>query len=428
MAEPAIVELSVTVARERLWADVMALAELTDPALPYTRRSFTPRFLTGREFLHGRFAEAGLTVRIDTAGNLIGRREGSKPGKGTLMIGSHSDTVPGGGRFDGIAGVLAGLEIARTLRERSIELEYSLEIVDFLAEEPSVYGVSCVGSRGMSGCLEPGMLDLTGPGGERLAVALRRVGGDPDQLDAAHRSDLVAFFELHIEQGAVLEAGNTQIGIVTGIVGITRIEIEFTGEADHAGTTPFSLRRDALVPAARTIAMVRDIAARLAEESNAYFIATVGVVKVEPGAANVVPRQATLIVDTRTSDRSLRERFIADLAAGASEFAQEACVERSRFDVLSDSLPAQCDTALQELLRAGAERLGLSSRSLPSGAGHDAAFMTRLAPTAMVFIPCLKGKSHSPVEWTEPQQLADGTNTLLQAVLSLQQANMGEVT
>ncbi|MGA7804128.1 M20/M25/M40 family metallo-hydrolase [Bradyrhizobium sp.] len=164
---------------DRLWADVMTLADLTDPARPYTRRSFSPLFRQARGWLARRFAEVGLKARIDTAGNLIGRIEGSDPALGVIAIGSHSDTVPAGGRFDGIAGVVTGIEVMFALREAGIRLRHTVEIIDFLAEEPSEYGLSCIGSRGMSGALDDEMLDLTEPGGETLREALRRVGGDP---------------------------------------------------------------------------------------------------------------------------------------------------------------------------------------------------------------------------------------------------------
>jgi beta-ureidopropionase / N-carbamoyl-L-amino-acid hydrolase len=183
---------------DRLWADVMALAEITDPERPYTRRSFTVKFLEGRAWLSRKFAEAGLAAWIDSAGNLIGRLEGTNPALGVIAIGSHSDTVPSGGRFDGVAGVATGLEIVRALRDAGVRTEHSIEVIDFLAEEPSEYGLSCVGSRGMAGLLDSRMLGLTDPGGETLRDALRRVGGNPDRLDQARRDDIKAFLELHI--------------------------------------------------------------------------------------------------------------------------------------------------------------------------------------------------------------------------------------
>ncbi len=284
---------------DRLWADVMALAEITDPARPYTRRSFTPLFLEGRTWLARRFADAGLATRIDTAGNLIGRIEGTNPALGVIAIGSHSDTVPAGGRFDGIAGVATGLEIVRALRDAGIRPRHTIEIIDFLAEEPSEYGLSCVGSRGITGSLDDKMLDLREPGGEKLRDALRRVGGDPDQLDLAKRDDIRAFLELHIEQGIVLESQSLDVGVVTSIVGIRRIEIVFQGEADHAGTTPMSLRHDALVAAADTVTSVRRVAEQLAAEGPDYFVATVGILNVDPSASNIVPGRCRLIVGAR---------------------------------------------------------------------------------------------------------------------------------
>ena len=291
---------------DRLWADVMALAEITDPQRPYTRRSFTALFLEGRAWLAEKFAEAGLATRIDAAGNLIGRLEGTNPALGAIAIGSHSDTVPCGGRFDGIAGVATGLEIVRAFRNSGIRAEHSIEIIDFLAEEPSEYGLSCVGSRGMTGLLDARMLSLTGPGGETLCDALGRVGGDPGRLDLARRDDIKAFLELHIEQGIVLESRSLDIGIVTSIVGIRRIEIIFQGEADHAGTTPLGLRHDALVAAAATVGSVRRLAEGLAAEGPDYFVATVGILTVEPSASNIVPGRA------RTRRRCANHRSGAD--------------------------------------------------------------------------------------------------------------------
>src|SRR5258708_7090506 len=190
---------------DRLWADVMALAEITDPAQPYTRRSFTPLFLEGRAWLAQRFADAGLAARIDTSGHLIGRIEGRNSALGVIAIGSHSDTVPSGGRFDGIAGIATGLEIVRALRESGTWLDHTIEIIDFLAEEPSEYGLSCVGSRGMTGSLDETMLNLTQPGGEKLRDALRRGGGGPDPVHLPKGGGIRARFRPPHRQGVRLE-------------------------------------------------------------------------------------------------------------------------------------------------------------------------------------------------------------------------------
>jgi beta-ureidopropionase / N-carbamoyl-L-amino-acid hydrolase len=404
---------------DRLWSDIMALADITDPARPYTRRSFTALFLEGRHLIAQRFAEAGLTTRIDAAGNLIGRIEGRKPELGVIAVGSHSDTVPSGGRFDGIAGVATGLEIARALGDCGTQLDHTFEVIDFLAEEPSEYGLSCVGSRGVTGSLDGKMLDLAEPGGEKLRDALRRVGGDPDRLDQARRSDIRAFLELHIEQGVVLESQSLDIGVVTSIVGIRRLEIIFEGEADHAGTTPLHLRHDALVAAASTVASVRRIAEALDREGSGYFVATVGILAVEPSASNIVPGRCRLVIDARTTNPALTTHFVAAVDHESEAAATAARVRRSAFTTLSDGPPVACDPDLQTSLREAARNLGLAQTDLPSGAGHDAAFMSRICRSAMVFVPCRAGKSHAPEEWADRDAVAAGAAVILQAVKAL---------
>lgn len=401
--------------RTRLWDDIIALGAVTDPARPYTRRSFSPLFLQGRDWLRQRFEEAGLATRIDAAGNLIGRRAGADPTAGTIVIGSHSDSVPSGGRFDGMAGVIAGLAIARDLRDHRIVLNHSLEIIDFLAEEPSEYGISCVGSRGMTGMLSPANLALRNKQDETLESALVRMGGDPALLAA--RTDIAAAFELHIEQGPVLEARGIDIGIVTSIVGITRIEITFEGTAGHAGTTPMKLRRDPLIAAAALIGWIRATAEGLAARGQGHFVATTGIVEVLPNASNVIAKTARIVVDARSEDRTLMEEFCWALDTESAAAAVAANVDRLVFDRLSDSMPAACDGSLRRLIGDSAAALGFSSMEMASGAGHDMAFVSLVAPAAMVFIPCKGGRSHTPEEWASPEALAAGTEVMLDAVL-----------
>jgi beta-ureidopropionase / N-carbamoyl-L-amino-acid hydrolase len=407
---------------DRLWSDVMALAEITDPEHPYTRRSFTPLFLQGRAWLADRFKDAGLAVRIDQAGNLIGRREGKNPSLGVIAIGSHSDTVPSGGRFDGIAGLIAGLEVARALHDVGTNLSHPLEVVDFLAEEPSDFGLSCIGSRGMTGALQPAMLAMKGPGNETLGEALRRVGGDPDRLEAAQRHDVAAFLELHIEQGKVLESRAFDVGIVSSIAGIRRIEITFQGAADHAGTTPMTLRHDALVAAAHTVIAIRTIAEKLSAEGSDYFVATVGILDLAPGASNVVPGRCRLVIDIRTTNAALTERFVTMIERESAEHATAASVARAPLLTLSDGPPVACDPVLRTMLRSAADESGLGATDIASGAGHDTAFMTRICPSAMVFVPCRDGKSHTPEEWADREAVAAGATVMLQTVKALDQS------
>jgi beta-ureidopropionase / N-carbamoyl-L-amino-acid hydrolase len=400
----------------RLWADVMALAKITEPDRPYTRRSFSQLFLEGRKWLADRYRAAGLSVRIDAAGNLIGRLAGIRTEAPSIMVGSHSDSVPNGGRFDGIAGVLVGLEIARALTESGTQLVHALEVVDFLAEEPSEFGLSCIGSRAMAGALDSAHLDLAGPGQETLAAAIERVGGVPGKLAEARRDDVHAFLELHIEQGPVLEATGIDVGIVSAIVGITRIEICLEGEAAHAGTAPMEGRRDAGAAAAEVVLAVRDLARELSALGEGYFVATSGVLEIRPNAANVVPGNARLVIDARSEKAALMQRFLADLHRRTSEIALSNATALARFAILSHNDPAACDSALQHVLEASAAAMNCSAKSMASGAGHDAAFVSRIAPAAMLFVPCLGGRSHCPEEWTDQAELAAGAAVMLDAV------------
>lgn len=413
----AIVDLPLNA--ERLWADVMALAELTEPERPYTRRSFSPLYLKGRAWLAKRFTEAGLQTHVDAAGNLIGRMDGKDLSRGVIAVGSHSDTVPSGGRFDGIAGLIAGLEIVRALHEAHLRLDHTLEIIDFLAEEPSDFGLSCIGSRGVSGALEASMLDMKEPEGETLGEALRRVGGNPDLIPTARRADIKAFLELHIEQGIVLETKSRDVGIVTSIAGVRRIEIVFEGAADHAGTTPMALRHDALVAAANTVTSIRRIAERLSAQAADYFVATVGIHTIEPGASNVVPAKCRMVIDVRTTNPALTNEFAELIERDSAVHAAEARVSRAPFVTLSDGPPVACDPRLRAALRRSADELDLRQTDIASGAGHDAAFMSRICPSGMLFVPCRKGKSHSPEEWADREAIAAGAAVVLQTIKSL---------
>lgn len=408
---------------DRLWNDLMALAAITDPDKPYTRRSFSPLFLKGRNWLKARFEDAGLTVRLDAAANLIGRLEGAGADVPTIMLGSHSDTVPSGGRFDGPAGVLAALEVVRAMNATGYRPRHAIEIVDFLAEEPSEYGVSCVGSRGMAGVLDEKMLAYTNAAAEKLSDAIDRVGGDVAHLDRARRSDVIGYLELHIEQGVVLQNSKIDLGLVTAIVGITRVEIIFEGAADHAGTTLMEYRKDASLAAAQLLLFVNEKANALAARKQGHFVATAGIFEVQPNASNVVPGRARMVFDIRAENHAMIGEFLGALDAESQAIAERYHVKRARYDVLSSTKPTICDKHLLDLLKRGAQALGFSTMPLASGAGHDAAFVARIAPSAMVFIPCRDGKSHAPEEWTEKHQLAAGTAALYEAVRLLDGQN-----
>lgn len=398
----------------RIAEDIASLAEITEPDRPYTRRAFSPMFLRGREWLVRRFKEAGLETRVDASGNLIGRRPGSS-GKGTIMLGSHSDTVPDGGRFDGVAGVSAALEVARALDDQGVVLKHHLEIVDFLAEEVSIFGVSCIGSRGMAG-VRPEAWLLREVDEFSLREGIAEVGGRPQRQEK--RDDIVAFLELHIEQGPVLEDGHLDIGVVTAIAGITRLEIIVNGRADHAGTTPMGSRQDALTTAARLVLGIEVLGTELSQ-GEFHFAATVGEFSIEPGAANVVPSRARLLVDARAERREDMETFVAELGALVEAVSTETGVAIEPPLTISDNFPTPCDPLVLDTLDAAAVAVGARYRRMASGAGHDTAWMARITKAAMIFIPCLGGRSHTPEEYAETADVALGAAVLLEAVKRL---------
>ena len=406
---------NLAVNADRIAADLAALAAITEPDRPWTRRSFTPRHDDGRRWLAARFAEAGLGVATDAGGNLIGTRRGSEDGAGTILIGSHSDTVPDGGRFDGTAGVIAALEVARSLAERGVALRHDLAVVDFLAEEVSAFGVSCIGSRGMAGVVPAAWLELCHDG-RTLDTAIRAAGGDPGRQ--APRGDIRAFLELHIEQGPVLERAGLDLGLVTAIAGVTRIEVVLTGRPDHAGSTPMGHRADALVAAAALVGAIEATAIDRAAEGR-HFTATVGEFSIEPGAANVVPGRVRMLIDARAEDRAQMLDFLDWLEARAHALPEGVTAAVTR---LSDNQPAAMDLGLVDRLEAAASLVGARARRMVSGAGHDAAFVARIAPAAMVFVPCLGGRSHCAEEWAETSDIALGAEVMAEAVIALDRA------
>lgn len=404
---------------ERLWTRVETLSKLTLPDVAWTRRAFSPLFSEARQWLRQEFAAAGLTVRQDAGGNLIGSRAGRNAQRAPIISGSHCDTVVGGGRFDGIIGVLSAIEVAHTLQEQGIVLEHPFEVIDFLSEEPSDYGISCVGSRAFSGVLDGGMLAARNAAGETLADGMRRIGGDPDALHLPLRAagSTAAFVELHIEQGPVLETRGLPIGVVTNIVGIRRVLIKVEGQPDHAGTTPMDIRRDALVGAARIIDRAYRQAAALSGQPH-YVVATIGRIAMTPNVPNAVPGQVELMLEVRSDSDAVLDDFPETLMARVAADLQALRLTASAAHV-SRAKPTDCAPLVMDAVADAASQLGYPSMRLPSGAGHDAVYVAPTGPIGMIFIPCLNGRSHCPEEWIEPGQLLDGTRVLYQTILEL---------
>jgi N-carbamoyl-L-amino-acid hydrolase len=409
----------VTVNSDRLWSRIEALSRFTDPAKPWTRRAFDSQFAQGRAWLAEEFKAAGLAVEVDVGGNLVGRTPGTGRGLGALVAGSHSDTVPSGGRFDGMLGLLAALEAAQSIREQKVSLVHPLEVVDFLAEEPSDFGISCVGSRSWAGVLTASDLARSLPSKGTLASAIDSVGGRAGQLGKAVRSqDSVAgYVELHIEQGLVLAERKAEIGVVTAIVGIRRHEVTVEGRADHAGTTPMSLRRDALVGAAGLIRAVDELA-RFRPSESAYLVATVGKLSLEPNAINAVPGSVRMILETRSTDETALLQFEQELWRQTEGELDDRGLRLTR-SLLSQTLPTACSPLIQSTIEEACLEAGFSSTRLPSGAGHDGVFVARIAPMGMIFVPCREGRSHAPEEWAEPGDCANGARVLAETLILL---------
>jgi allantoate deiminase len=352
------------------------LGEVSEEPGRLVRRFATPAMREANELVGGWMREAGLAVRIDAAGNLIGRREG---GARTLMLGSHLDTVIDAGRYDGPLGVVGAIAVA----ERLPELPFALEVVGFCDEEGVRYPTSFLGSSALAGSFRREWLELRDAGGVTLADALRDFGGAPEDIGSAARDDLLGYCELHIEQGPVLERRGAPVGVVTAITGQTQAELTFRGEAGHAGTVPMGDRRDALAAAAEWMLAAEKVAGDV--------VATVGRIAVEPGARNVIPGEAWLSLDVRHADDAVRRRAVAGLRAQAERIAAGREVAL-RWEERGETAAVPTSPELTERLAAA---IGPHAETLPSGAGHDGVAMAAVAPIAMLFVRCERGISHN---------------------------------
>jgi allantoate deiminase len=370
--------------------------------------------MQAREKLAEWMRAAGLEVREDAVGNLFGRLRGRDDSR-TILTGSHLDTVPLGGKYDGALGILAGLVALQALREQVGQPRRSLEVVALCEEEGSRFPAHYWGTRAILGLIEADELDrLRDDQGVTIAEAMRVVGLPPERYREAVRNDLDAFLELHIEQGRRLFEERIDVGIVQAIVGLHQRWISVTGRADHAGTTPMDLRRDALQGAAQ---MAGEIT-RLVEQEGRPAVITLGKWEVKPGAVNIVPESVQFSLDLRHPDEATKQRLAAAIWSRCQTIAQERGLELSG-EILSDSPPSNMDSALQSVLIQAAETCGASWRAMPSGAGHDSQEMARHLPTAMLFVPSVEGRSHSPAEYTALADAVRGASVLATALYEL---------
>lgn len=404
-------QLPLHVDGTRLNAQLAALSEFGKTSSGTNRVAYSDADLEGRAYVEGLMREAGLETRVDPAGNLLGRRAGTGANLPVILIGSHIDSVDNGGNYDGDVGSLAAIEVARTLGDARLPLRHPLEVVVFQNEEGGT-----VGSKLMASGMTDAELHRATRSGVTLRDGIVRLGGDPARLAAARRrrGDLLCYVELHIEQGGILDGAGIPIGIVQGIVGIRWFEVTFTGFANHAGTTPMDQRQDAMLAAAKfTVAVNEAVRAEPGRQ-----VATVGRLIPTPGTVNVIPGEVTLTVDLRdlsTATLTLFTQRFEEIGRGVAAETRTTFAMRT----VSTNEPAPTDPRLQRIIGESARQLGFATRALPSGAGHDAQEIAAIAPVGMIFVPSVGGISHSPKEFTKPEDVANGANVLLHTILSV---------
>ena len=401
----------------RLRRRLEALAWIgADPSGGISRLAFTEADRAARAWLERELAGSGLAVRCDAAGNLHARRPGRDPGAAPILFGSHIDTVPRAGAFDGALGVLAGVELLASLEERGLETRHPLELVVWADEEGVSFGRGLFGSRAAALGVRPGELEAEDRGGVSLAEWLRRYGQDPAALDAARLQprDATAYFELHVEQGPHLDRAGLEIGVVEGIVAIERWDVRIEGATNHAGTTPMAERRDALVAAALLTRAVREeVMARAGDQ-----VGNVGLIEVPSGAPNVVPGLVRLPIELRDMDPGVIAETMERIRRRGAAIEAETGTRIAIAGVGAEP-PAPTDPGLRDLIESQARAAGLTTRRMKSGAGHDAQNVARGGiPTGMIFVRSRAGISHAPEEWTDAEDCHRGAELLARCVLA----------
>ncbi|WOJ97012.1 Zn-dependent hydrolase [Congregibacter brevis] len=362
-------------------------------------------------YLDGLMKKAGLTTHIDAAGNLVGRRPGVANNLAPILLGSHVDTVPNGGHFDGIVGVMSAIEVATILQEQDVSLKHPAEFVVWANEEGGK-----TGSRAVAGEVASKEFGLPSLGKRSLEVGTGFLGGNLENIADVKRSpgDIAAYLELHIEQGAILDRKALEIGVVEGIVGIRRWNVTVRGTVNHAGTTPMDQRSDALYAAAQFMILVREVIT----EVPGTQVATVGRIKAFPGAPNVVPGEAVMSLEIRDLSMDKVSTLFERIQAASQKLAGETGTS-FLFEQFYESLAAPTDELLRKVIESSSDSLGLSHQRMPSGAGHDAQSLGTICPIGMIFVPSRDGVSHSPKEYTSPEQITNGANVLLRTLIKL---------
>lgn len=404
---------SLRVNGKRIEERIIALSEYgKNPEGGVSRVAFSEADIQGRKYIISLMKEAELAIHIDVAGNIVGRREGRNSNLLPILFGSHIDSVPKGGNYDGDVGVIGAIECVQVLKENNFLTEHPLEVVVFCDEEGGL-----AGSRAMIGDLTPEALSLTSHSGKTIRDGIAAIGGNPDKVNEAKREkgEIAAFLELHIEQGGILEREKINIGVVEGIVGINWWDVTIEGLANHAGTTPMDHRQDALLAAARLIIAVNE----KARSSPGRQVATVGKIQAEPGAPNVIPGKVVMSLEIRDLSAEKIQQIYEQIKKESETISQQTGTRISFSPLDATAVPAPTTPLIRQLIEASANDLGLTVKMMPSGAGHDAQDIAKIAPIGMIFVPSVGGISHSPKEFTYPKDMENGANVLLQTILKV---------
>jgi allantoate deiminase len=398
---------------------IETLASISDEPGRITRTFCSPGMKRANELVGSWMREAGMTVRTDAIGNLIGEYAGAAPGVKTLLLGSHLDTVREAGKFDGPLGVLTAIACVQHLHESKRRLPFAVEVIAFADEEGVRFQTAYLGSKVIAGSFNPEDLKRKDADGVMMAEAIRRFGGDPDELTVGgfDSKKLLGYVEVHIEQGPVLEQKDQPIGVVTAIAGQTRVQVTFTGRAGHAGTTPMNLRRDALCAAAEFVLEVEGVA-----KGRDGLVATVGAINARPGVGNVIPGEIRLSLDVRHAEDAVRNEAIALLQVQGRSCATNRKIDFD-WQLVQEIAAVACDPRLSMLLTESVTRFLGSAVSLASGAGHDAAIMSAITPVAMLFVRCKNGLSHHPDESASLEDARMAISVMNDFIMRLAQAS-----
>lgn len=411
---------SAEINQRRLMRDLNAIGRIgIGDRGSVTRLVFSIKELRSRQLLIHLLQQAGLNLRIDAIGNIFGRLEGRDPRAPAVLAGSHLDTVIHGGKYDGPVGVIGALEAVRTIRENKIPIRSPVEVVCFVGEESSRFGFSTLGSSLVAGEVHPDDLaNAVDPQGTKLETVLSSLGITRRNLSSLkrHAKTLKAYLELHIEQGPILEAKGKRIGLVTAIAAPSRFRVIFEGRADHSGTTPMEMRKDALVASASLIEYIEKVCRKFSSMEKGRVVGTVGAMKIEPGVINAVPGRTELSIDIRSTSATAKDRV-------AHMVKNEARAVASRRDIgvkvltIREENPVPLDKRLLRVTQTICDQKGIDYEIMPSGAGHDAMQMAKITPAGMIFIPSRRGISHNPLEWSAPEDIALGSQLLMECIV-----------